>query len=370
MPVRPEETDLILRLYADATSGAGWDGVCARLAELTRAEAAALLVTGAKPPRLPLALAEALIHSDDPCGLRRMRPERVYAATDLPGPGALPAPWALRALAMRTGGAGMVWLLVTRQGADFRAADGALLSALAPHLPQAVDTGATLRRDRARTALHVQVAARLGGGWMAFDREGRVCAHAPQAARLLRDTARLRPGERLQPGDPDAATRFETALRRVLSGQSTTEALALGSPPAPGLVLTADAALPGTAALGWLRTPPEAAPSPETVAQFLGISLSEARLALALARGLSLRAAAGVLGLTEETARSYSRQIFARTGLRGQPDLIRALLQSPLWMTAPTDAPGAEAPGAGAQGWAGGARPRRALRRPPGPPPG
>ncbi len=341
MPAHPEETDLIMRLYADADGAGDWNGVCERLVALTRAAAAALIVPEARgaldQSALPVELATMLLAPDDPCGLRRMRPERVYAAADLPGGGTQTAPWQIRALAMRLSGRDMVWLVLVRQGADFRAADGALLSTLAPHLPQAVALWQRTARARARAVLQADLGARLGARWLAFDADGRLCDHAPGTAKQLHRVARMRPGQRLEPTDAEVGARLDAALRRVMVEGALSEAVALGRPPAPALVLQPappEMAALGASVIGWVRTPPAGAPRPELVAQLLGVPVSEARLALALAQGATLREAAAALGVTEETARSYSRQIFARTGLRGQPDLVRALLNSPLWLEA------------------------------------
>ncbi|MFT3977068.1 MAG: hypothetical protein QM688_08160 [Sphingomonas bacterium] len=57
-----------------------------------------------------------------------------------------------------------------------------------------------------------------------------------------------------------------------------------------------------------------------------GLTRSEARLAAALAGGESIAEAAARIGLTIETARNYSKRIYAKTGARGQGDLIRLLL--------------------------------------------
>ena len=66
------------------------------------------------------------------------------------------------------------------------------------------------------------------------------------------------------------------------------------------------------------------------IAQLFGLRPSEARLALALSRGLSIADAAHALGLTLETARNYSKKIYAKTGTRGQSDLVRLILTSVL----------------------------------------
>ena len=46
--------------------------------------------------------------------------------------------------------------------------------------------------------------------------------------------------------------------------------------------------------------------------------------------GLFLLSAAAMLGLTIETARNYSKKIYAKTGARGQPELVRIILTSVL----------------------------------------
>jgi len=61
-----------------------------------------------------------------------------------------------------------------------------------------------------------------------------------------------------------------------------------------------------------------------------GLLPSEARLAAALAGGDSLAEAAVHLGLTIETARTYSKKVFAKTGTRGQTDLVHRILANGL----------------------------------------
>ena len=62
--------------------------------------------------------------------------------------------------------------------------------------------------------------------------------------------------------------------------------------------------------------------------EMFALSASEARLALALCRGKRIAEAGEEIGLTVETARSYSKSIYAKTGARGQPDLVRIILGS------------------------------------------
>ena len=68
----------------------------------------------------------------------------------------------------------------------------------------------------------------------------------------------------------------------------------------------------------------------EQLAELFGLLPSEARFALALSRGLSIAEAAQSLGITLETARNYSKKVYAKMGARGQADLIRFILTSVL----------------------------------------
>jgi DNA-binding CsgD family transcriptional regulator len=61
-----------------------------------------------------------------------------------------------------------------------------------------------------------------------------------------------------------------------------------------------------------------------------GLLPSEARLAWMLGQATSIADAADALGLTIETARNYSKKIYAKTGARGQAELVRIILTSVL----------------------------------------
>ena len=68
----------------------------------------------------------------------------------------------------------------------------------------------------------------------------------------------------------------------------------------------------------------------EQLAELFALSPSESRLALALSRGMTIAEAANAFGLTIETARNYSKIIYAKTGARGMPDLVRIVMRSAL----------------------------------------
>ncbi|MDR2858719.1 MAG: LuxR family transcriptional regulator, partial [Novosphingobium sp.] len=58
----------------------------------------------------------------------------------------------------------------------------------------------------------------------------------------------------------------------------------------------------------------------------LGLSEREGALAEGISRGLSILEAGHALQLTPETARNYTKRIYAKTGASGQADLVRLLL--------------------------------------------
>ena len=68
----------------------------------------------------------------------------------------------------------------------------------------------------------------------------------------------------------------------------------------------------------------------DQLVDLFGLLPSEARLAWLLAQATSIAEAAAALGLTIETARNYSKKIYAKTGARGQADLVRIVMTSVL----------------------------------------
>ena len=78
-------------------------------------------------------------------------------------------------------------------------------------------------------------------------------------------------------------------------------------------------------------TDPEMRPevAPDLVRRLFGLTESESRLASAIASGDSIDGAAESMGVTVSTARTYLKQVFAKTGTSRQGDLVRMVLTSP-----------------------------------------
>lgn len=103
---------------------------------------------------------------------------------------------------------------------------------------------------------------------------------------------------------------------------------------APGgmqlIALPESPALARTAVIGLLSLPwqSDTAAQAQALITLFGLAPSEARLAAEIAGGASLSEAADRLGVTIETARNYSKRVFAKTRTRGQADLVRRIGQS------------------------------------------
>ena len=72
---------------------------------------------------------------------------------------------------------------------------------------------------------------------------------------------------------------------------------------------------------------PTAAPKAR-IAELFELSPTEAALVVELVHGRTLAEAAAHINITEQTARSYSKRIFSKTGTRRQVELVRLILTS------------------------------------------
>lgn len=218
--------------------------------------------------------------------LRALRAGRVYDLVDIGVHGA-------GKVIRSTGTIGDVWLGV-RGDTPFDAADGALLAALSPHVAIASDNHARLaamQRDLASMQLALD---RAGVGWTRLDRHG----------------------ERQAGMSPPASPRQRAALA---------DGIAAGAPiAAAGQMVALPFPDGGTdASLALFRTEAKAIDRVAAFATAFGLTVAEARMGAAIAAGASITEAAIGLNITEQTARYYTKRLFAATGTRGQPDLVR-----------------------------------------------
>lgn len=231
------------------------------------------------------------------------------------------------------------WLSITCKGKEFTPSDTALLSKVAPHFRRALRSYAAIERERAVRRIATQALERLNFGWFGLTVQGVVVEMSDAASRLLQHGAGLRKAQngRLIALDPAVDRRLSAALRSFSQGASPQpRAINISQDPWVDLLLVSAAgkgelAKTDVATIAYIqgdnRSPGD---RHEQIAELFGLLPSEARFALLLSRGHSIAEAGDRLGLTIETARNYSKKIYAKTGTRGQADLVRFLLTSVL----------------------------------------
>lgn len=264
----------------------------------------------------------------------QMRMNRIYSQTDLPGPVARDLP--IRALRWNISPDEDALLILHREDRDFRAVDGVQLANLTPYLGQAMASWRRLCAARAQAELDRMIARDLGCGWLLFHPAGNLADMSPHLPDLIAATPglRLRAGGWLDIADPALAQGFQRAMAAAQTPKAQPQFVELAHDPLVQIALWPVEVASEPRLAGIVRHMPAARRLPtDHVATALGVSRSEARLAMLLCDGFSLSDAARELGWTLETARSCSKQIFARMGASGQADVIRRMLTSVFWLT-------------------------------------
>ncbi len=216
-----------------------------------------------------------------------------------------------------------------------RAEHSSLLAALAPHLRVALKVLASLEREKARASMSADAFARMNFGWIAIDARCRIVGLDEQAQRFLQRSGMLRRGpyDRLTSSSP-AADRLLTGFARECSANREVRPRAINLARDPWIdILVSPVRLPALAgdgaavAMVYLRGDrSSSADRHEQLVDLFDLTPAEARLAWSLSQGASIAEAASLHGLTLETARYYSKRIYAKTGARGQVDLVRNIL--------------------------------------------
>lgn len=364
--MRPDDDRLLQSLHDGVFETPIWGDFLHRLLARTGAKLVNLLFRSVDRD----ALVERHAGDSLPQGLRplliegqpseRMRPDRAYALDELldqAGPALADFDQAvlrpagltsLRAIRVVDPTGADLWLACAG-GKGIGAATSALLTALAPHLRIALRTHVTLERARFRSVVTEQVASRLRMGWFTLDARCRIIEATDNIEQMFQWGTLLRRGryDRLVPASPQ----IDRAVTALVKGFAETQearpqAFVLGqdpwvdmlvSPFSTGPVsggITAAGIVPAgivPAAIVYVRGDRRSqADRCEQLVDLFGLLPSEARLAWMLAQATSIAEAADALGLTVETARNYSKKIYAKTGARGHAELVRIILTSVL----------------------------------------
>ena len=219
---------------------------------------------------------------------------------------------------------------------DFSPADMRVLQALLPHVGSLIRCGTAMSMACDEAAVLQSTLDQVAANVAVVTRDCRLAFANKGAQRLLS----LRDGlhgadRRLSAADPADAVALRRAVARAAGGTGT-GMLPLrirrpsGCPPYVLAVRPLDgAAAPRSPAcvLVTIGQPDESAiANGLCIARCYGLTLKERDLAVLLASGLDLRAAAERLGMGYNTARFHLRHVFEKTDTRRQSDLVRLVL--------------------------------------------
>ena len=291
--------------------------------------------------------------SDQTMPFRTMRPDRAYALDEVFDPANGTQMTYVQNVLQPNGLSHMRSIRVTEPGGidlwltafggrTIGSATGALLTALAPHLRIALRSYAALERERHRSSLATQAIERLKMGWLTVDGQCRIIDATQNVEQLFQLGGPLRRGryDRLVPMSP-MIDRQLTALVKSYgqTGEGKSQAFRLSQDPWVDMLVTPaheqgvgspnkPAALIYVNGDRWSQ-----ADRCDQLVDLFGLLPSEARMAWMMAQAASISDAAEALGLTIETARNYSKKIYAKTGARGQAELVRIVLTSVMAIT-------------------------------------
>lgn len=339
-----EAQDLVALLHRGTLASEPWSDFLAALRKRAGADAAMLFLAGPGQGdgvvRIEAGKPGQLDHDPALLTLNRrgspLRAKRVFAASDLAGDEALARLMAgsglahLRLVRVEEPAGASLCLAMGRRTEDFASADVALLGLMADHLEIALRTWAALEQERLRAGISGEAIRRLNFGWFLLDRAGAIVDCSAEAEALLHERRAVSrtPRGLLLPQRREAQGALRRYLEQIGRGETTSRAIHLSDEPWLDMLLTPRN---GSASMVAAYVHGEAPTSAERSAQLMqlfGLSAKEAQLALLISRGIKINEAAGQLGLTRESARLYSKRLYAKTGTRGQADLVRLVLAS------------------------------------------
>ena len=318
------ETELLIPLHSGVFEQPMWLTFLRLMRRVCEAEGVAIWLTGTGDTDA------VALHDGELIGFvaEEMRNGRVYSGEEIGYEDA-----GLRAV--RVEGAGIVLTLAVLAQASPTAKIASLLTALVPHLRVALRVLETIEHERSRASVSEEAFRRMNFGWIALDERCRIVDLDSQADSFLRRSGALRRGpyDRLVPSSPHV-DRELTALTKAMAADRRHRPQAINISKDPWIdILVAPtrinllAGKDKAVAVVYLRGDrSSSADRHEQLVDLFDLTPAEARLAWSLAQGLSIVEAAEAHALTVETARYYSKKIYAKTGARGQVDLVRNIL--------------------------------------------
>jgi DNA-binding CsgD family transcriptional regulator len=365
LAARRDEAELIEALLEGVFETPLWTTFLDRLRQATGAEHAILnfrppgrpfeeamhLLSGATPQADVHELYRKYYYPGDPPPRRMLREGRPYSLHEMLGPdGGSDADFyrelvvmrgvtAIRQMRVEEATGVNAWLTISRRGEDFTARDSGLLSAIAPVLRGVLRQYVAMERERFAASLTAEAVRRLQFGWLMLDRGGHVLDCDEQGALVLSQSGVLSRSAtgRIAARPANLEREIFQAIGRVVDDpQGRPRAITLNRDPWLDMLLTpargkfvSARATPAVIAYvhgdSWRSTD-----RCDQLAELFALTPGQSRLALALSRGMTIAEAAVEFELTVESARTYSKIIYAKTGARGLPDLVRIVMRSVL----------------------------------------
>ncbi|MCB2080255.1 MAG: hypothetical protein KDE55_21480 [Novosphingobium sp.] len=245
----------------------------------------------------------------------------------------------LREMRVREASGVNAWLTIIRMHGRFKQAHIKLMSDIAPLLRGVLRTYVRLEQQSLKAQLAEEAISNLRIGWFTLDSAGRLVDADNMGREILGQP------DIFVANHPARVTLRDSAQDKTFHQTLNRFAAEPDAPPIP-IQLRQDPTLDLLLAPSRLRyvstkgTPAAIAyvhgdtwssvDRRQQLIDMFSLSKKEAELALALCRGKRIAEAAGDVGITTETARSYSKAIYAKTGTRGLSDLVRTIMGSVL----------------------------------------
>ncbi len=224
------------------------------------------------------------------------------------------------------------------------AVEKAMMTQCLPHLEHALHTYALIKHSELEREIYGKALEQLTIGTVLIDARGRVTAINGATRELLRQHRCVSLlGDRITLSDNTSNTRLQRLLKDAQAwraqpqSEDFVDVMRVENRSGPSLSILVRTAprselYPSDnspCVILYLNDGARKNTAPEQiVARLFGLTAAEVALALLLAEGCTLAQAAAKLELTENSARTCSKRIFAKTGVSRQAELVRLILSS------------------------------------------